>query len=68
MNRAVTVSQDFASAPSPFKGEGWDGGEVASVRPLVFTGFTSSPALPRQGEGSQCVRSFPLQGGRLGWG
>jgi hypothetical protein len=35
----------FVFAPSPFKGEGWDGGEMVEVSRVDFNVFTPTPAL-----------------------
>jgi hypothetical protein len=44
----------------PFKGEGWDGGEIVSVRPHVCVALTPTPALPLSGGGSNTTQPTAL--------
>ncbi len=56
------VGPSESVTPSPFKGEGWGGGENVEGSQVQFGVFTSSPALPRQGGGNQ-TEYLPRQGG-----
>src|SRR5450631_1092235 len=62
----------FFDTPSPLRGEGWDGGGAlllpSPLRRRLGWGWRFTPSFPLEEKVGVALYSFPLDGGRLGWG